>query len=193
MKHTNDSKQVEMTYAELVAKFRSAERNGIHMTGYIQFTRDSFTEEYSEQARTYGVSSNNKAYRPNMGGYSIYGGSLDGSDPCVRLEQYMADECGGKNGWKVERCYCMLNNKYAILFIRGERPILDEKLDMHKHPYVALTTFGGAEPYRHGRTDFAMGEISVSRAATITPTDFTDAGSQFELLSNEDIEEEFSI
>ena len=98
MNHTNDSKQVEMTYAELVAKFRSAERNGIHMTGYIQFTRDSFTEEYSEQARTYGVSSNNKAYRPNMGGYSIYGGSLDGSDPCVRLEQYMADECGGKNG-----------------------------------------------------------------------------------------------
>ena len=107
MNYTNDSKQVEMTYAELVAKFRSAERRGIHMTGYIQFTRDSFTEEYSEQARTYGVSSNNKAYRPNMGGYSIYGGSLDGSDPCVRLEQYMADEYGGKNGWKVERCYCM--------------------------------------------------------------------------------------
>mgnify|MGYP003497855573 FL=1 len=87
----------------------------------------------------------------------------------------------------------MLNNKYAILFIRGERPILDEKLDMHKHPHVAQTTFGGAEPYRHGRTDLAMGEISVSRAATITPTDFTDAESQFELLSNEDIEEEFSI
>ena len=87
----------------------------------------------------------------------------------------------------------MLNNKYAILFIRGERPILDEKLDMHKHPYVALTTFGGAEPYRHGRTDLAMGEITLSRAATITPTDFTEAESQFELLSNEDIEEEFSI
>ena len=87
----------------------------------------------------------------------------------------------------------MLNNKYAILFIRGERPILDEKLDMHKHPYVALTTFGGAEPYRHGRTDLAMGEITLSRAATITPTDFADAESQFELLSNEDIEEEFSI
>ena len=87
----------------------------------------------------------------------------------------------------------MLNNKYAILFIRGERPILDEKLDMHKHPHVALTTFGGAEPYCHGRTDLVMGEISVSRAATITPTDFADAESQFELLSNEDIEEEFSI
>ena len=86
MNHTNDSKQVEMTYAELAAKFRSAERSGIHMTGYIQFTKDSFTEEYSEQARTYGVSSNNKAYRPNMGGYSIYcsnrtQGSLPSREP----------------------------------------------------------------------------------------------------------------
>lgn len=87
----------------------------------------------------------------------------------------------------------MLDNKYAILFIRGERPILDEKLDMHKHPHVALTTFGGAEPYRHGRTDLAMGEITLSHAAAITPTNFADAESQYELLSNEDIEEEFSI
>ena len=40
-----------------------------------------------------------------MGGYSIYGSALDGTDPCVRLEQYMAVERGGKNGWKIERCY----------------------------------------------------------------------------------------
>ena len=40
-----------------------------------------------------------------MGGYSIYGSSLDGTDPCVRLEQYMSVERGGKNGWKIERCY----------------------------------------------------------------------------------------
>lgn len=40
-----------------------------------------------------------------MGGYSIYASSLDGSDPCVRLEAYMADEHGGKDGWKIERCY----------------------------------------------------------------------------------------
>ena len=42
-----------------------------------------------------------------MGGYSIYASSLDGSDPCVRLEQYMASEYGGKNGWQIERCYMM--------------------------------------------------------------------------------------
>ncbi len=59
------------------------------------------------ERRTDAVSSDNKAFRPNMGGYSIYASSLDGSDPCVRLEQYMASEYGGKNGWQIERCYMM--------------------------------------------------------------------------------------
>lgn len=37
-----------------------------------------------------------------MGGYSIYGASLDGVDPCLRMEGLMADEMGGKEGWKIE-------------------------------------------------------------------------------------------
>ena len=41
----------------------------------------------------------------------------------------------------------MLDNRYALLFIRGERPILDEKYDILKHPNVALTTDGKAPPY----------------------------------------------
>ncbi|MDQ9829173.1 type IV secretory system conjugative DNA transfer family protein, partial [Acinetobacter baumannii] len=41
----------------------------------------------------------------------------------------------------------MLDNKYALLFIRGERPIMDLKYDITKHPNVALTVDGGAEPY----------------------------------------------
>ena len=40
-----------------------------------------------------------------MGGYSIYASSLDGSDRMVRLEGYLAAEKGGKDGWKIERCY----------------------------------------------------------------------------------------
>lgn len=40
-----------------------------------------------------------------MGGYSIFGSSLDGSDKNVRLEQYMEDEYAGKGGWKVDYCY----------------------------------------------------------------------------------------
>ena len=51
------------------------------------------------------MSSDNKAYRPNMGGYSIFGWAIDGSDPGVRLERYMAAEKGGPNGWKVDYCY----------------------------------------------------------------------------------------
>lgn len=33
----------------------------------------------------------------------------------------------------------MLDNRYALLFIRGERPILDEKIDILSHPNVALS------------------------------------------------------
>jgi len=64
------------------------------------FTEDSFTRPYSLESRTYEVSSNNKAYRPHMYGYSIFGTSLDKTDVCVRLEQFMAAEMGGVNGWK---------------------------------------------------------------------------------------------
>ena len=38
----------------------------------------------------------------------------------------------------------MLDNQYAILFIRGERPVLDFKYDILKHPNVALTADGKA-------------------------------------------------
>ena len=98
----------KITYAELAAAFRKHEReatDGSHLTGCIVFTEDSFTAPYSLEARTYRVSSNNKAYQPNMGGYSIYGSAIDGSDPMIRLEGYMAAEKGGRNGWRVEYCY----------------------------------------------------------------------------------------
>ena len=44
----------------------------------------------------------------------------------------------------------MLDNQYALLFVRGERPVRDLKYDILKHPNIKLTTDGGAEPYRHG-------------------------------------------
>ena len=43
----------------------------------------------------------------------------------------------------------MLNNKYAIVFIRGERPVLDFKYDILSHPNIKLSTDGGAAPYAH--------------------------------------------
>lgn len=98
---------VNMTYQKMQAYFRAAERQHQHLTGFIVFSPASFTKEYSLESRTYVVSSNNKAYQPNMGGYSIYASCLDGTDPCIRLERYMASERGGKESWQIERCYMM--------------------------------------------------------------------------------------
>ena len=54
----------------------------------------------------------------------------------------------------------MLDNKYAILFIRGERPIIDKKYNILKHPKVKDTTDGNAKAYVHGGSDEAIATIS---------------------------------
>ena len=105
------SPKVEMSYSELSTLFSSVNDKGLSpINGYIVFTADSFTKDYSETSRTYSVSSNNKAYQFGMGGYSIYGSCLDGTDPCIRLDGYMR----GENSWKIEKCY-MFKDDYDRL------------------------------------------------------------------------------
>ncbi|MDD4495049.1 MAG: YodL domain-containing protein [Eubacteriales bacterium] len=115
-----EPEQTELSYKELVSKFREAEQNGKHISGFIVFTEDSFDKPYPIEARTYAVSSNTKAFQPNMGGYSIYGSSLDGSDVCVRLENYMEAERGGKDGWKIEKCYTQEDSKEMVDIVAGK-------------------------------------------------------------------------
>ena len=55
----------------------------------------------------------------------------------------------------------MLDNRYALLFIHGERPLEDFKYDILKHPNIALTTDGGAEPYRHGEDLISIAALSI--------------------------------
>lgn len=43
----------------------------------------------------------------------------------------------------------LLDNRKAIVFVRGERPVIDEKYDLLKHPNIAYTEDGGAAPYVH--------------------------------------------
>lgn len=43
----------------------------------------------------------------------------------------------------------LLDNRKAIVFVRGERPVIDEKYDLMKHPNIAYTEDGGAAPYVH--------------------------------------------
>ncbi len=110
------SPKVEMSYPELSTLFRSVNDKGLSpITGYIVFTADSFDKEYNEASRTYVVSSNNKAYQSGMGGYSIYGSCLDGTDPCLRLEGYIR----GENAWRIEKCY-MLKDDYDRLLTQLE-------------------------------------------------------------------------
>ena len=47
----------------------------------------------------------------------------------------------------------MLENQYAILFIRGERPILDYKYDILSHPNIDLSADGEGEKYDHGKIE----------------------------------------
>lgn len=50
----------------------------------------------------------------------------------------------------------MLDNRKAILFIRGEYGVIDEKYDLMQHPNIAWTVDGGAPPYVHGQAPKAM-------------------------------------
>lgn len=72
----------------------------------------------------------------------------------------------------------LLDNRYALLFIRGELPIRDDKYEVLKHPNVALTTDGTGFPYQHGGTDHALDWRNVQ----------LDERGVYELLSEEELE-----
>lgn len=105
----------EITYSELKERFKNAEASDEHMIGLIVFSKDSFAMPYSDEERTYIVSSNNKAFQKDKNGYSILGYCADGKDPGVRLDMYMADEHGGKNGWKIEKCIVPEESRSMIM------------------------------------------------------------------------------
>jgi type IV secretion system protein VirD4 len=50
----------------------------------------------------------------------------------------------------------MLDNRYVLLFIRGERAVQDAKYNILRHPNVRFTADGGATPYVHGLSPLAL-------------------------------------
>ena len=55
-----------------------------------------------------------------------------------------------------------LDNDYALLFIRGEKPVMDRKYDILKHPNLKRTEDGGAAPYvHHPGLSFALADLSM--------------------------------
>ena len=43
----------------------------------------------------------------------------------------------------------MLDNRYALVLLRGEAPVIDKKYDLLRHPNIKRTADGGAVPYVH--------------------------------------------
>ena len=83
----------------------------------------------------------------------------------------------------------MLDNRYAILFIRGERPVIDLKYDILKHPNVAFTADGKAKPYKHGEVTLDISSVQVLDVDPITIKENKTEESTYELLSDEDFED----
>jgi len=81
----------------------------------------------------------------------------------------------------------MLDNKFALLFIRGERPVKDLKYDILKHPNLKLTADGGKDAYRHGEVTADVASIIVVDF-DVEPVNVEEAiDSGYELLSEADI------
>ena len=91
----------------------------------------------------------------------------------------------------------LLDNKYAILFIRGERPVMDFKYDVLKHPNVELSGDGKAKPYIHGEVtesiatiDVDLSNVVISQAKELTKKEekLLDG---YDIISSEEIDKYF--
>ena len=58
----------------------------------------------------------------------------------------------------------LLDNELAILFIRGERPIMDKKYEITHHPNISMTPDSGNKDfeYHHGEITEAIASVSLS-------------------------------
>lgn len=87
----------------------------------------------------------------------------------------------------------MLDNRYALLFVRGERPVMDFKYDILKHPNVKLTADGGQPPYIHGEPTQAVATLVFDSDIPDNAVSVTAVSTSYELLSDEDLEEIFNL
>lgn len=83
----------------------------------------------------------------------------------------------------------MLDNQYALLFIRGERPVKDFKFDILKHPNVKLSKDGGAPGYKHGLDKYSVASIKFNEESYNSDTKIETGEFDYVLLTDDEIEE----
>lgn len=99
----------KLTLSQLFAAFRkfneehniTSQFEGPSINGVIVYKESNWKTQYSLESRSYLVNSGNKFFISGMGGNSIFGDSLDGTDKCVRLDHI---------GWEVDYCYLKEDN-----------------------------------------------------------------------------------
>ncbi|MEG1698030.1 MAG: TraG/TraD/VirD4 family protein, partial [Oscillospiraceae bacterium] len=72
----------------------------------------------------------------------------------------------------------LIDNSKAVLFVRGERPMLDDKIDLLKHPAIKQTEDGGAPPYdytaaSHAHDDFVFDHDRLADYELLDAGDFS--------------------
>lgn len=85
----------------------------------------------------------------------------------------------------------MLDNRFALLFVRGERPVQDYKYDIMKHPNIKLTADGGGRPYQHGEDTRSIASIQLDAALLTQASEIPETEQEFVLLTEEELEEYF--
>ena len=86
----------------------------------------------------------------------------------------------------------MLDNRYALLFIRGEFPIKDLKYDITRHPYIRYTTDGAGVPYAHGQDTRSIATLTLDPEAIMQASDLPEEDLNFVFFCEEELDELFS-
>ena len=88
----------------------------------------------------------------------------------------------------------ILDNKYALLFIRGERPVKDFKYDILHHPQVKYTSDGKGLPYYHGNINNSTGTIYVDfNVDNIDINNEQLENIEIDIISSEELDENFFV
>lgn len=100
-------------------------------------------------------------------------------------------QIGGRELMTVDEV-ARLDNKYALVFIRGERPIKDLKYNVLKHPNAKETLIGGAKPYTYGNIDKSVATIYIDYVLQNSGANYQNnddvSESEYDIISSEDID-----
>lgn len=83
----------------------------------------------------------------------------------------------------------MLNNSNALLFIRGERPVLDLKYPFQEHPNYSMTESGGGISFTYGEDNHSFASLSIRMKSVAQAKTDAIKEDEYFFFSDEELEE----